>query len=150
MSPDIQWLQPGELQADALLDLRTMGNELSLWDVSDLSVEQRVAVALAANRNNLDHLDYAVLDVGEPRPLRSSMREETGNTPDSVANALHVNLYNVTVEVVSRLASMIAVSAQKRILRKDLKGFLLAGLQSGTLLRERMKPGLLSDLGLMG
>jgi hypothetical protein len=60
----VAWLKAGELQADAIGDLYTENNALSMWLVTDdKSNLQRVAAALAANCEYLGNLDYALLKV---------------------------------------------------------------------------------------
>ncbi len=60
--PELDWLPDGGLQADALGDLQTSGNALSVYRVENETDRERVIVALAANRDNLANLDYAIFD----------------------------------------------------------------------------------------
>ena len=58
--PDLEWLQPDELQSDALLDLQTKDNRLSVYRAEGEEEAKQVVIALAANRESLSNLDYAI------------------------------------------------------------------------------------------
>ena len=56
LRPD--WLAGDEVQADALVDLSTKDNELSVWLIeNDKSNLEHVVTALAANCNTISNLD---------------------------------------------------------------------------------------------
>ena len=60
----VPWLVEGELQADALGDLRTSDNELSVWLVEDdESNLEQVVTALAVTRQRISNVDYALFDL---------------------------------------------------------------------------------------
>ena len=44
--PNVPWLNEGELQADALADLITKDNTLSVWMLEDETFVERAATAL--------------------------------------------------------------------------------------------------------
>ena len=77
-----------DVPADALRDLQTGSNKLSVWlieeDKSDL---ERIVVALAAMRNVLSNLDYALLDSGILDKINIKMSDSLGNSPDLTANS---------------------------------------------------------------
>jgi hypothetical protein len=55
-------MEPGAAPADAVGDLRTTDNELSVWRVeTDQSNLNAVLAAFASNRDRLDKLDYALV-----------------------------------------------------------------------------------------
>lgn len=59
----VSWLEEGQLQADALADLKTTNNELSVWHIEDdKSNLEEVVAALAANCDDVSNLDYALFD----------------------------------------------------------------------------------------
>jgi hypothetical protein len=47
----VPWLDEGELQADALTDLKTNNNTLSVYVLENETFIERTATALAANRS---------------------------------------------------------------------------------------------------
>jgi hypothetical protein len=60
----ISWLSNGEIQSDALGDLNTSNNTLSVWYVEDdQSNLDQVITALASNRDAISNLDYVLFDI---------------------------------------------------------------------------------------
>jgi hypothetical protein len=132
-SPAIAWLPPGELQADALLDLKTDGNELSIFEVDDLSNAERIAVAIAAKRERLDVLDYVIFD-GEPfSALGVHIKKIAGTTPDVTVNGVHYHVYELTARRLIEVAHIVAQRQRVRILRKRVKDLLKDGVAAGRL-----------------
>lgn len=59
----VKWTGTDDVQADALREFRTKGNALSIWLIDDsLSNLERVIAAVAAGRDRLCNLDYALID----------------------------------------------------------------------------------------
>ena len=93
----LDWLEDDDTQADALWSLRTKGNQLSVWLIDDnKSNLKRVIAALAAGRDTLDKIDYALID---RRVLESpdipvskvdglSVSNTTARTPPSATGAV--------------------------------------------------------------
>ena len=80
--PEWNGWQSGDLQGDALLDLQTKGNALSVYHVGGVAGVDRVVTALAATRQFVSNLDYVVFD---DAPLASSnidFVQSNGETPD--------------------------------------------------------------------
>jgi hypothetical protein len=144
--PDIDWLPQGELQADALLDLRTVGNSISLYEIRDDSDELRIATALAANRDNVDVIDYAVFEDSQFTELDLAVSQSVGETPDATVNSLHYDLLNLTARQVGGLAEVISNGAHTRIPRKTVSSLLAEAIEVERLDRERIKLSLLSRL----
>ena len=63
----------GDIQSDALLDLRTQDNALSVFRVDEGAGIGRIVTALAATRENLSHLDYVVFDDAPTSVLMASV-----------------------------------------------------------------------------
>ena len=59
-----KWPHPGSdaVKADALADLQTVNNLLSVYMVESIRDIHRITVALAATRDNLQNVDYVVFD----------------------------------------------------------------------------------------
>jgi hypothetical protein len=84
---NVPWLKAGELQADALGDLYTENNTLSVWLVTnDKSNLQRIAAALAGNCEYLSNLDYALLNVELIADLNIKIVQKAGDSADDTAN----------------------------------------------------------------
>src|SRR5438874_12791164 len=96
--PDVPWLSPGDVPADALLDLRTEANALSVCQVeADLSNLERVVAALAASRDTLANADFVLFDVRILTSLAIGSEATCGATPDEEANARwHLDLVELT------------------------------------------------------
>ncbi len=122
--PDIAWLTPGELQADAMLDLQTRGNRLSAYRVDSQAVVERVVAALAANRDHVANLDYAIFDDDELLEQPIEITQSPGETPDETANVLHNHIGELTVGNVALLAKVIASGDQTRVHRRDIQEML--------------------------
>lgn len=57
----IPWLQPGDIQADALGDITTSDNQLSVWLVdNDRSHLEQIVAALTANCEFISNFDYVI------------------------------------------------------------------------------------------
>lgn len=144
--PDIPWLPQGELQGDALLDLQPKDNSLSIYEVRNEAEERRVAVALAANRDNLDVFDYAIFEGTQFPTIGVNVVPCEGETPDAEVNSFHHDLRQLTVHGLVGLAEVISTGKQNRIPRKTLKSRLVEAIKAGTLHKDKMKTGLLSKL----
>ena len=144
--PTIDWLPPGELQGDALLDLQTKGNSLSIYEIQNDSQEYRVAIALAATRKTIGKFDYAIFEDGQFENLGLTPILIEGQTPDTLVNSLHYDLKDLTARNVVRLAAVISRGRSDRILGKDVKGRLVDAINSGTINKTKMKPELLGSL----
>ena len=95
-NPELDWLPDGDLQADALGELQTGGNALSVYRVENETGRERVIVALAANRDNLANLDYAIFDDAGLASIGVAINQPDGQTPDLGVNRLHYDLANLT------------------------------------------------------
>jgi len=144
--PAIPWLQPGELQGDAFLDLKTEDNTLSLFEVDHAANAERIAIAVAAGRERPDTVDYAVFDGGPLAGLGIRVQQTTGTTADVAINGLHYNLHQLTARQLVDLAALVSQGTIRRILGKRVKEMLNEGLMAERLDRARMKEELLRQL----
>ena len=140
------WLTQGEIQSDALGDLQTKENRLSVYRVESDEEAEQVVVALAANRDSLANLDYAVLDHEQLIETQLSICQQDGETPDSQVNKLHYDITNLTVGKLAQLAQVISTSNHVRVPRKQLKEALKRAVDAGKLDRTQVKPRLLTKL----
>ena len=130
----VSWLSQGELQADALRDLRTMNNALSVWYIEENGSNlKQVITALAATCDSIQNFDYALFDLGNLVEANIKVAEVHGVTPYSEANSWHRDLIELTVGKMSKLVGVIANKGEtetKRISVKDVAGLLVEALQS--------------------
>src|SRR5262245_1715293 len=104
---DDESIPVGEIQADALTDLRTDKNALSVWSVElDESSLAAVIAALASNKTaHVSKVDYVLLDDDviarlDLRPVKSD-----GDSPHHEANTRwHLDLTGLTVSKIAGLA----------------------------------------------
>lgn len=149
-SPEYPWIAAGDVQADAVTDLRTSSNCLSIYLVHEQEeAVDRVIAALAATRDRFDALDYVVLDIEDfiefQQEFQIRLDNTPGNTPDDTVNTWHRNLIELTDRKVVELAKAFVFHGQKiRKLRPQIKALVEQGVVNETLLKSRMNPKLLS------
>ncbi|MXX21344.1 MAG: hypothetical protein F4W68_03665 [Cenarchaeum sp. SB0661_bin_35] len=137
--PEVDWLDEYELQSDTLSDIMTKNGRLSVFSVSNHADKQRVAVALAANRENITNMDYAVFDESCLRPLGITVQQTKGETPDEYANKLHYELGDLTVERLALLTKIAYTGKHERIRQKHIKELLSEAARSRQLDENRIK-----------
>ncbi len=123
---------PLDFPADVLGDLKTTGDELSVYEVTDTISPERIAIALAATKNKPDQTAYAVFDHTAVERLGiATSAEVPGNTPDAAVNALHRDLRIGTVRRLLDVAAVIASADIVPILKNTVVGLLKDGFESG-------------------
>lgn len=151
-----QWLSPSrgdhqadalcDLQADALGDLATRGNKLSVFRVESDQDIDRITVALAATRDNLQNVDYAVFDDAELQGIGIHIRQSPGKTPAYQVNELHYDFFQLTARQTADLAAIIAKGNIARRPRFEIKESMRLAIQGGELDQEAIKKSVLSQL----
>jgi hypothetical protein len=133
--------------ADALVDLRTQSNELSVWIVDTQPVPERLLAAIAANRDGLNKIDYVLLDeVDVIHRLGCRIEKTDGGLPDRlVSDELHRDLKLLTARQILDLAEYIFVrrDSMQRYSEGEVRRVLVESLRSGFIdsaaLNERMQ-----------
>ena len=137
----VPWLPDGELQADALDDLKTTNNILSVWVVDDdrENLEQ-VVIAQAACRDSFAHVDYALFDQQILSELGIKFEPSPGETPDEEANSnWHIDLTELTASQRFKLATTIMAEAdRKRFPKKDIEEQIIEAVWSKQLNLKKM------------
>jgi hypothetical protein len=138
---EIVGLANGELQADALTDLNTRGNVLSLWHIEDdRSNVDRLITALAATRQKPDKFDYAIIDLDILSTIGIHIRASIGETPDEAVNSWHWDAIELTATQILKLAQAIRETGEiKRVLEKQITKMLIDAASSGRIQRARIK-----------
>jgi hypothetical protein len=92
------WLQEGELPADALQDIQTDSNRLSVFLIEDgaPATLERVIGALAAKRDYLAKFDYVLFSSELLAELGIEWEATPGDTLDGAVNACHRELVKLT------------------------------------------------------
>jgi len=143
--PDAEWLPAGQIHADPLADLNTVDSTLSIWLVDDEANLDRIATALAANRDDLDKVDCALIDEQVLAASGFSLEPSEGDTPDSEANKLwHRNVMKLSGDGLVHLATVILENMKRKGYgREDVQGLIAQGLASKRIdyakLKKKMK-----------
>ncbi len=139
---NIKWLPKGEPQADALIDLSTKDNSLSLFYVTDdKSNINRIAAAYAANRQKISNLDYLLFDEGILDSVSLSAVTTLGDTPDIVVNTnWHRDVQNLSASKILDLARILLARGQKdRITHNVITTELRKSIAGGNIDRTQIK-----------
>lgn len=98
-------LGQGDVPADALGDLQTQGNVLSIWRIDDQKSNlDRIACAIAVGAKSSSNLDYAILDFKYFNKLKLKYEASKGGTLDSIINDCHIDVQELTGKKLIRLA----------------------------------------------
>jgi hypothetical protein len=122
-----------ELPADVLLDLRTVGNTLSVYEVTEAITAERTAIAVAAGRREPDQTAYAVFDRAAFERLKIPVTKTPGTTFDAAVNPLHYDLSIGSTGKLLDFAALIANATIVPITKKRVAELLKAGFENGQL-----------------
>ncbi|MHB8625622.1 MAG: hypothetical protein ACYDBJ_04530 [Aggregatilineales bacterium] len=137
--PDGGWLKPGDYPADTLLDLATSNNILSVYYVETEAEIERVAIAIAANRDQINVVDYVVVDLSAFEQIRVEPKQVRGDTPDEVVNTWHRDLIQLSVHRMVDLVGVMWGAKKKRIQQKRVKELLVENAVKGYIKRGLIK-----------
>ena len=118
-----KYLPQGEAPADALKDLSTKENALSIWEIDDRGENlDRVLAAIASCRDHIQKIDYVIVDSKHLEDLALAREKKAGATHDEHANATwHFDLINLSAGDLGRLANrMLMHGTPERIQDKKL------------------------------
>ncbi len=86
------------LMADVMIDVKTEGNRLSVYEIDEERDRLRLVVgALAANRGRLQAFDYVLLRKSVLDALQITTEQTLGETKHSQVNSFHVHLEGLTL-----------------------------------------------------
>lgn len=145
----VPWLQEGEIQGDALGDLITKSNELSIWVIDDdRSNLDRVVAALGAMGNNVDVVEYALMDFEAVGDMGIVVKDVSGATGDSEANKRwHKNLSELTADKLLALARTIDREAERtRATDRQVARLVRSAIESGSLDRRAIQVPVLEKM----
>jgi hypothetical protein len=99
--------------------------------VGDVAEIERVARALALNGQRLDHIGYVLFDTSLLEGVSVNLDPTAGTTDDSVVNAWHVDLTNLTGKKLVTLARLILLEGESdTILKRRIIELVREGLSS--------------------
>lgn len=133
-----EWLPKGDVPAQALLDFKIENHEMSVWFVEpNNSNLDRVLTALAANRNFIDKIDYAVVDEKAITDWDIKRRQTQGKSPDDHASKeWHWDLMELSGLKLLGLAVSIEGSSPQRKSLATVKGLLTAAAREGRIRKD--------------
>jgi len=146
---DLPWLKTAEVQAPALWDLGFGDNRLSVWSIEDdKSNLERIIGALAARRENIENLDYVLIESSSLSEPDIAIEKTNGETPDEDANTrYHFDGIQLAISKILNIANLIKLSPEKeRVQSFDVKKYLLKSFERGYFNQGRLKAELLGKL----
>jgi hypothetical protein len=129
-----EWCDEGDLGADALNDLATKDNALSVWQIEqDESNLERVIAALAATRDYLSNFDLILFPEEIVADSGIATDRSEGVSADHEANARwHCDLRMISASKLASLARSIkARGTLRRILERQVGNCIFRGVQEG-------------------
>jgi hypothetical protein len=144
---DEPWLGANDLRADALRDLTTEGNKLSIWKITEELPLPRILAALAAKRENLVKLEFILFDFAVLGELGIAHEQVNGDTHDSVVNGCHIDLIQLTARKVSEFGARIrAARKPERYLDQKVAPLIQASVDSGFIEWNLLKPNVAAKI----
>ena len=134
--PDVDWLQEGELQADALADLKTTEGRLSVFDIGLGVSPERIAIAIAATRSDVEEVEYRIFDSVVIQQLGLTFAMSSGETPDDQVNKVHCDIQMLTTERLSKFAMAISNIDTCMVVFEKIERGLADGVQAGRLKKK--------------
>jgi len=140
------WLLPDDLQADALSDLRTHSNKLSVWEVEDGSLDLVIA-SLAATREHVANFEYALFSSETISRIGVRLIRSEGECCNGlVAKHMHRDLLELTAGKIMQLAKTVSATRVTRVYPRQIVELVKIAVNSGSLdpigISETMKKAL--------
>jgi len=143
------WLNPQDIPADPLGDLKTDGNSLSIWQIEDdKSNLEYILVGLIANRAKIDKLEYGLFNPQVPNNLGIYVDDkELGKLPIPEINGFHRNLTLLSADKLTELAkSIFPVISRERIYKEQAIEKILYAYNHGTLHSDRLNKAMKAEI----
>ncbi len=138
-----KYLSADAAPADALQDLSTTENRLSIWRIEeDRTNLDRVLAAIVSGRDNLQKCDFIIFDSRHIEENGLEIEANPGGTLDSDANSKwHLNLTHLSATGLGRLANaMFAYGERHRRFERELIPLLRQSISSGYIQEAALKP----------
>ena len=137
----LSWLPKGSLEADALADLKTTGNILSLWQIEDdRSNLNQVVAAIAANSGDVSNVDCAIFDEKLMSEISIKVEQTRGESCYEEAVHWHRDLIELSAENVMDLAKTILERAEiKRFSEKYVLGLISEAVATGNINPQKLQ-----------
>lgn len=145
---EYSWLEKNDIAADAVTDLETRENDLSIFVINDdLSQLDRCLSALAANRMRLKPLDYILFDTRVIDQLQLETNDLEGNLRDKEVNKLHRNIIKLSANKLIKLSNIIMDSCiPNRILDDQVADIIVNSITNKWIEEKSINEKLLEDI----
>ena len=145
---EFSWLEKGDIAADAVTDLATSDNDLSIYVINDdLSQLDRCLSALAASRMRLIPLDYILFDKSVIDRLGLETNAVEGNLLDIEVNKLHRNIIELSASKLIKLSNIIMDECKlKRILDDQVANIIANSINNKWIKAKSIHKNLLEDI----
>ena len=101
-----------ELRADAIADIRTFNDELSIWSIpskSDEDIDEAIlALATSIKQNNIDKIDVVVFSDGDISAKGLQLKDADGETAVSDLVGTHQNIVGLTYDSLTKVMELIS------------------------------------------
>ena len=146
------WLSASDIQSDAVKCLMTKENKLSVFVLEEPAVQmERVVAALALTRDSLANLDLAIVPEKVLELCGIQKDRVQAETPDSEVNEWHLDLVELTVAKIAKLAAAIRNEGEiKRYNETDVEKAIQKSLNIDCVVAEQINGKLIKPLGKRG
>jgi hypothetical protein len=139
------------MQADALGDLRTQNNELSVWLVADDKNNlAEVVAALSLSADQVSIVEYALISLDVLSDKGFDIVENIGVTPFTTANHWHRDLVKLSAGKVFELVELVKMAEKERCRNKDALRYITHAINSGTVDVSKISNKLQASLAKKG
>ena len=140
-------LPDGELRADALAELKTTENKLSVFIVDGIAPERLLTALGCAGRDNVGAVDYIEFDYDVINALGLQILDAPGETPDTAVNLCHRDLAQLTASKLAEFANrLFRDGVKKRLVDKEVGKLVNIGIKNGNIDSAQIKETFLKDL----
>ena len=126
-------------QGDALIDLSTTKNCLSVYQVDSDEKLRQVVTGLAAGSDNLGHVDYMIIEGELLDVIGLQAIPSDGETPHAEANLLHRDIVDLTADDILNLTHSISADDVCRVLRPKVRVLIQHALNDGQINPAQLK-----------
>lgn len=142
----VTWLPAGQLKPEVFQDLKTNGEGcLSVFEVKGPLTETRIARAFAGTRDDVEPVEWFVIEGDDLSAVGLKVVSTPTNTPDKAVNASHHDVVHLSADGLLRFATVVARGRQDVMLAKRVKTLLDEGIADRTVDREAIRSAKLRD-----
>lgn len=144
-----RWYPVSEkLPAACLIDLGAPDNILSFWRADRVPDDiKEIVVAIAAKRENLQHVDLALVDEDDVTRAGIKLDETEGDTPYAAARLLHRLVVELSADDVLAMAKLIeAKNDYPRYTKREVRDLMLAAVRQQRLALRELEDNVQEDL----